>query len=446
VSASKPWIRLPPLLRERLPNGLEVIIAERRALPLVTIRLALRAGSSHDPAAMPGLAAFTARLLRQGAGARDAHAFAEDLDAIGGLLGASIGLDQLVIEAEFTADTWARGRDLFLDALLRPRFEEGEVARERERALAEIAQSQDDPDHVADRAFQAFVFEGHPYAHPPEGTAASLARMRRDDLVAFHRDALVPDGGVLAVIGDVRPAAEMAGLRDALAAWPGRGAEPAPPQPAGRLTSDRCVLVQDEGSTQAQYRCGNVSVRRTTPLYPALVLGNAVLGGGFTSRLVEAVRVERGLTYGIGSRFMLGMAPGSFLVSSFTRNAAVREMHELIGAVVATMRKEGPTHEEMEAARAYVLGVHARRLETPEALAQALCDAELFGLGLDAIEGFRRDIEATTREACLAAMQEALPEKLLTVIVGDRTHVEEAARGFGDLRVVGPDFAEPEPS
>jgi len=441
--SAKPWIRLPPLQRERLPNGLEVIVAERRALPLVSVRLALRAGSSHDPAAMPGLSAFTARLLRQGAGARDAHAFAEDLDAIGGLLGASIGLDQLVIEAEFTSDTWARGRELFLDALLRPRFDEGEVTRERERALAEIAQSQDDPDHVADRAFQSFVFEGNPYAHPPEGTAASLASIQREHVVAFHRDALVPDGGVLAVIGDVRLAEEVAALRDGLAGWRGRGAQPALPAPAARLASNRCVLVHDEGSTQAQYRCGNVSLRRSTPLYSALVLGNAVLGGGFTSRLVEAVRVERGLTYGIGSRFMLGMAPGSFLISSFTRNGAVKEMHELVVEVTARMRDEGPTHDELEAARAYVLGVHARRLETPEALAQSLCDAELFGLGLDAIEGFRRDIEATTREACRAALQEALPEKLLTVIVGDRTHVEEAARGFGDLRVVGPDFAEP---
>src|SRR5687767_10037284 len=116
MSAAKPWIRLPALLREQLPNGLQVILAERRALPLVTVRLALRAGSSHDPAALPGLSAFTARLLRQGAGARDAHRFAEDLDAIGGVFGASIGLDQLVIEAEFTADTWERGRELFLDA------------------------------------------------------------------------------------------------------------------------------------------------------------------------------------------------------------------------------------------------------------------------------------------------------------------------------------------
>jgi zinc protease len=436
------WVKLPPLRRERLPNGLTLIVAERPALPLVTLRLAFRAGSSHDPVHRAGLAAFTARMLRHGAGERDERRFAEDLDAIGGLFGASIGLDQLTVDAELTTETWDAGRALFLDALLRPTLPEAPLARERERALAEIAQSHDEPEHVASRAFQRFLYEGHPYGHPPEGTATSIAGVTRADVAGFHAEGMVPDGAVLVVVGDVDAAREMARWRDDLAGWGPAGHVPAPPDDAPDAPGGRVILVHDEGAGQAQWRTGNVGFRRVTPLYPHLVLANTILGGGFTSRLVQEVRVERGLTYGIGSRFMLGFSRGSFEIASFTKNATLTQMHEIVGRQVAAYRREGATADELAAARAYVLGLHVRRFETPDGLASALAEAEMHGLGEEMITGFRRAIESVTLADLNAAMPDLFPEAMLTVVVGDAGALAGPCAEIGEVTVVQSEFAE----
>lgn len=436
------WIRLPPIHRKRLPNGLSLIVAERPSLPLVTMRLAMRAGSSQDPADRAGLSAFTARMLRHGAGERDERAFAEDLDAIGGLLGASIGLDQLTIDAEFTTETWAQGRSLFLDELLRPRFEETAIARERERALAEIEQSHDEPEHVASRAFQRAAFEGHAYGHPPEGTARSMRLMDREDTSRFWKEGLVPDGAALVVVGDVNAADELARWEDDLAAWPASGHVPTEPLDAPALDGDSVLLVHDEGANQAQWRTGNIGFRRATPFFPHLILANTILGGAFTSRLMQAIRVERGLTYGIGSRFMLPISRGTFEIASFTKNATLLEMHEVARGCVDVFRREGATAEELESARAYILGMHVRRFETPDGLVSALTDAEIMGLGEDSITGFRQAIESVTLADMNAALPELFPERGLTVIVGDAETLQEKCATLGSVRVVMPDFAE----
>lgn len=434
------WIRLPPRVRETLPNGLTIIACERRALPLVGVRIALRAGSSHDPAGSPGLSAFTARLLQHGAGALPDREFAEELDGIGGGIAPSIGLDQLTIDAETMSDSWERGRSLVLDALLRPRFDEPAVGRERDRAIAEIDQSRDDPEHVAHRAFQRFAYRAHPYGHPPEGTATSLAAMTPDRLRAWHGRALVPDGGAIVIVGDIDPREEVARWRDALSGWTSRGVpatpEDAPPAEPG------VVLVHDEGSGQAQWRTGNVGLRRRTPHWFRIVAANAILGGGFTSRLVQEVRVERGLTYGIASRFVLGMAKGPFVISSFTKNATLLQMHEVAAGVLSSFRSGGATQDELDAAKAYVLGVHARRFETPEGLASALGDAEVYGLGEQSITGFRAGVEAVTLRDLNDALAELLPERLMTVVVGDAAQLEGACRAIGPVEIVQPDFAE----
>ena len=442
--SAAPWIQLPPMTRDVLPNGLTILVIENHSLPLVNMRLMMRAGTSHDPGSLPGLAAFTARLLKHGAGARDSREYASDLDFIGGEIGAGVGLDQMGLDAEFTTATWEQGLGLFLDTLLEPRFDAAEIERERARGIAEIAQNKDEPDHVADRAFQYHVFgEGaHPYGHPPEGTVASMNAMTREDLVRFHQHDMVPDGSVLVVIGDVDSSAAAKRLAAGLSPWKAAGAIPAVPADAPRMAG-RCVLVHDAGSSQVQYRMGNIGLKRLTPHYHALLVANTVFGGGFTSRLVNEVRVNRGLTYGIGSRFLLSLSPGPFLISSFTRNEKIGEMHEVITALLSALHRDGVSEDDIRSAKSFLLGQQVRRLEVPEALAAAIADAELLGLGAASITDFRAQVEAVDVSACHRAIEAAYPgDDIVTVLVGDKAEVAETAARFGDLKIVDADFAE----
>jgi zinc protease len=158
---------------------------------------------------------------------------------------------------------------------------------------------------------------------------------------------------------------------------------------------------------------------------------------------MREVRVHRGLTYGIHSRFVAARVPGPFAVSTFTRNETLSELHAVVTAELARIRREGITDEELAAARSFLVGLQVRRLETQEALAGAVAEAELYDLGLDSITAFRAEIERVDRAAAAAAIADAIPcDDLLTVLVGDESKIGATAATLGDITVVGVDFAE----
>lgn len=440
---SAPELQLPGLVREVLPNGLVVLIAVRRSLPLVSLRLALRAGGAQEPPERTGLSAMTARLLRRGAGKRDAAAFAEELDFLGALMGSGAGLDHVAVDAEFTTATLDAGLSLFLDAVVRPRFDRSEFEAERRRVIDEIRHGRDDTEELAEEALLHALFPGHPFGRCAVASVRAMERLRPEEPRDFHRRRWSPQGAVLAVVGDVDPPALLARLRGELGAW-GRQAEPGPVPPSPEPIAGRPVLlVNVPGSRQVQLRLGQVGVARDTPHRHALHVANTVLGGGFTSRLVDRVRVDEGLTYAIGSRFHPGRVPGPFVISSFTENPRLERLHGLVDEILQRFREEGPTEEEVRAARAYLAGIQPRRLETPGGLALALAEAELHGEGPEELTAFRARIEAVSREQAAEAARACLPGRdLLTVLVGDAEEIGETAARLGDVSVVELDFAE----
>ena len=188
---------------------------------------------------------------------------------------------------------------------------------------------------------------------------------------------------------------------------------------------------------------GSVGVERLTPHWFPLQVANTIFGGGFSSRLVDRVRVEEGLTYSISSRFMPGRVPGLYMISTFTENEQLGRLHGLVTGLLQDYRASGPTPEEVAAAQAFLAGMQPRRMETPGGLALALAEAELNGLGIESLTDYRREIEAVRPEDAALAARDCLPGKdLLTVLVGDADILAEAASQLGELRVVELDFAE----
>jgi zinc protease len=440
---SAPGVRLPPLRREVLPNGLTLLVVERRGLPLVTLRLTLRAGGAQEPTTSPGLSTLTARMLRRGAGPLDAAAFAEELDFLGGLFGTGSGLDHVAVDAEFTSATLDRGLELLTAAIRSPRFDADELARERQRMVEEIRQARDDTDEMAEEAFLHYLHPDHPFGRCSVGSVRATSRLQRGDVARFHAERWSPSGGVLVCVGDVARDAFADRIREALGDWAEDvGEGPAPPEPEP-LTGRPVVLVHSPGSRQVQVRIGNVGVPRRTPHWHALQVANTVFGGGFTSRLVDRIRVDEGLTYTIHSRFHPGRVAGPFVISTFTENAELGRLHELVTGLLSEFRRSGPTDAEVAAAQAYLAGMQPRRIETPAGLALSLSEAELNGLGLEAVTDYRRDVEAVGRaEAALAAARCLPDEHLLTTLVGDAEELAEQAAQLGQVRVVELDFAE----
>lgn len=435
---------LPRIAQAELPSGLTILVLERRTLPLVSVRLVSRAGCWRDPADRPGLAAFTWRLLRHGSGTRDGRQFAAELDFHGGHFATTTGLDHLVVDLEVPSAALDEGLDLYLGTLFSPRFDEGVVERERERAIAEIVQSRDEPDEVADEAMLRSFLPGHPYGHAAQGSVATLRSLTREDLVAFHATKLAPKDSVLVAVGDVDADAFLQRLAGLFSGW-APPSDPSPPLAAPERVKGRpVVLVHDPGSGQVQYRCGNVGVARATPHWHPLSVVTAAFGGGFTSRLVREVRVNRGLTYGVHARFVPGRVPGPFAISTFTKNESLVELHEVVTGELAKLHAGGITDAELTAAKAYLAGLQVRRLETSDALGGALAEALLFGLGLDSVTGYRREIQAVTHDAASAAIAACYPkDDLVTVVVGDESKVRASCERLGPVTVLDASFGDP---
>jgi zinc protease len=280
------------------------------------------------------------------------------------------------------------------------------------------------------------VYRGHPYGHPTDGRVRHLERLRRGDAAAFHRRWIGPAAATLVIVGALDPAEALALARRKLGRWRGGGeAPPAVPPPA---PVPRAVLVVDKPDlTQTQVRVATPALARKSPDYFAAVVANAIFGGGFTSRLMEAVRVNRGLSYGVRSRFAMSRAAGVFYLSSFTKVETTAELTEVMLDEARRFCDEGPSAEELERAQSYLAGLFPLALETHDQVAEKLADVKLYETSLDDVTGYRERVRAVTVEDCREVARRHFPvDRGVVVAVGPARQVAKALERFGPVAVM----------
>ncbi|MBI1799531.1 MAG: insulinase family protein, partial [Candidatus Eisenbacteria bacterium] len=178
-------VNLPPVTKVKLKNGLTVLVMSTHRLPLVDLRLVLRAGSVNDPAGKEGLAGLTADLLTQGAGARSAQQIAEDIAFVGGSLQGSASSEQMAVTCEVLKKDLTTGLGMFHDVIVSPAFPSEEFARRKDEALGSIVADRDDPSEVANKSLLPFLLGDSPLAHPVTGWEKSVRSIVREDVVAY---------------------------------------------------------------------------------------------------------------------------------------------------------------------------------------------------------------------------------------------------------------------
>jgi zinc protease len=433
-------LTLPPVRRATLPNGLVVLVMPTHRLPLVDFRLVVRAGAVDDPGGREGLANLTATLLTQGAGRRGAKQIAEDIAFVGGTLDASAGAEQIVVTAEVLTPHVASGLELFHDVVVAPTFPAEEFARKKAETLGAIASEKDDPAAVANNELGPFLLGHHPLAHPVEGWAKSVGALTRADVVAFHRQRVTPANAVLAIVGDVDPDSMIAALGRAFADWKG-GPGPAAPAAAPYGAPDpvrgrRVLIVSKPEVTQTQIRLATLGVPRNTPDYFPIVVANTILGGGFTSRLVNQIRVVQGLTYDISSGWRMYRNAGTYVIDTFTRNETLRKAIDSTLAVVGTLVDAGPTQAELDKAKRYLTGQFPLGLQAPDELAAQLLTIEFYGLDPHYLETYADHVNAVT----LADVRRVLKDRfgvgdLRILVVSNPDSASAALAGLGPIAV-----------
>ncbi len=384
--------------RIALDNGMILLLSEKHSIPMVTISMAIKAGNIASPADKPGLASITAALLSQGTEKRTAKQISSEIDFIGGSLSTGGGDDFATASLRVLKKDLRTGLDLLSDVLMHPVFDQKEIDRKVKATLAEIQRQKEEPGVVAGQAFEKIVYGDHPYGRTNDEVAAYLPKMTRQDILDFYKTRYSPNDTIIAVVGDVAEAEIVPLLSEYFKSW--KRTERAVPAPASVPVIDKTTVKKiDKSVTQASINIGNIGINRESPDYYAVMVMNYILGGGgFSSRLMDNIRDNKGLAYDVHSGFSAQKETGMFQVSIQTKNESA---NEVIAETLKEMRRiqnEPVSEKELADAKAYLTGSFPLRMDTSAKIASILTSIEIYNLGLDYPQRYPGLINAVTRE------------------------------------------------
>jgi zinc protease len=419
--------KLPAVAKGSLANGVALEVVEHHALPLVQLILVVEGGSRLD-GNQHGLASFTARMLTEGAGTRDANALQSELAFLGAQLSASSNTEATIVQLSVAKRSLAPALDLMADVVLRPAFPATNVKQQRDLRLSSMLQRRDQPTSIAALAFNQLVFPaGHPYHDPLDGDSSSAAGLDSARVRAFYESAMVPGRATFVAVGDITEPELRALLASRFGAWQRHGVPAAIPAVAVKpVTNDavKVYLVDKPGAAQSVIELGAPGADRMSPDYPAIVVMNTLLGASFSSRLNQNLRETKGYTYGISSRFGWQPVPGAFEVSSQIRTNVTDSSLVEIFKELRSIRDAPVDSVELARAKAYVaLGVPGR-FETNLGIASQLISLDEFRLPLSSTGDFMAKVNAVTAADVQRVARTYIPANTATlVIVGDLAKV-----------------------
>lgn len=411
---------LPQVAEKRLANGLRVVVAHSTDLPILTAALVFPAGAERDDPGLAGQASLTARLAPEGAGTLTGPEIARRAEDLGATLEGQGDWDQSGLVLTILADRAGQGLALMRLAAEQPRFEAGEVARIRGEELDALKVAWRDPERLAALAAAPLPFAGTPFGHVPGGTPGSLRRIGPDDLVRFHRTWWTPAGAILVLTGDVSPQAGFALAEQAFGSWIASRGPPVADPPVGAPAPGRFLAIDLPGAEQAGIVMVQRAVARDDPRYYAGRVANEVLGGGYSSRLNQEIRIRRGLSYGAQSSLVARRSNGVLQADSQSRNETAGAVVSLMEAQLASLAAQPSSADELEARKSALIGAYGRALATTDGLADILSDLAVDGVPLDEISVHAARIEAVRADEVQAFARDVLqPGRSHVVVVGD---------------------------
>jgi zinc protease len=441
INADEPWrseipkpaaarpLQLATPVSEMLPNGLTLILNERRGLPIVAANLVLRTGSDANPLDKPGLASFTAAMLDEGTATRNALQIADEVAQLGASLGIGSSMDATTLSVRSLSKNFGAAVDVLADVTLRPAFPAQEIERQRTSRLAALVQQRDNPNQVAATVTASALYGSkHPYGYPEIGTEAALKSVSRADMEAFWKQNFVPNNAALVVAGDISMSELKALAEKAFGGWPkGTPAQPALGAPA--TTSARVVIVDKPGSPQTQLRVAGIGAPRSSPDFRPMQVMNLALGGLFSSRINMNLREEHGYTYGANSNFSFRRAAGPFQIASGVRTdvtaAAVGEIFKEVRGMV----DKPVSAEELQKAKDSLANSLPGAFESSANAVNNFSNVFIYNLGLDYYSRYAEQVNAVTPDQALAMSKKYLvPANMVVIAVGDRAKIEPELR------------------
>jgi len=441
-------LKLPPLQRTTLSNGLKVVLAERHAVPVVQLSLIVDAGHAADSLAKPGTSNLALAMISNGTKTRNALQISARSEELGAQIGAGSTLDTSFISLNAISNQLPNSLELFSDILLNPTFPQDELVRLKGQSIAAIQQAKSQPRGIASRLFPGLIYgEGHPYANPFSGigTEASVNSMTVDELRAFYKRWVRPDNATLLIVGDTTLQQIQPMLEQRLAGWH------APPEPlptksvstVALPSKPRIFLVNRTGAEQSLVFAVHLAPPRSDPANVAFETVNTVLGGSYISRINMNLRQEKHWSYGAGSSLIDAKGQRPFLVSATVQTDKTAEsMQETLKELRGLAGAHQATDAEIRAAKDALVLTLPGSNETAREVANSYADILTFGLPDSYLNEYVDKVETlSAADLQTAATQLIHPDALTWVIVGDLAAIEAPIRklSMGEVKVLDAD-------
>lgn len=431
-------VQLPRPTVVKLDNGLTVILLEDHKLPTVAFTMWIRPGQLGDPDDVPGLALFTASMLREGTGHRTSAQISEEVDSLGANLNANsaFGAGYTVVTASGLSNDSERVLDLMSDMVLHPVFPTGELMQYKQREQAALEQRLANPGFLAQQAIRRLL-----YVEPPLSVASptkdSVEKVTAEDLKRFHGQHYRPGNTLLGVTGDFQTPAMRALAEKYLGAWTGAAEQPVELPKSVTTQPAKITLVDRPGSVQTFIVGGDRTIQRTDPDYYALAVMNQVLGGGPQSRLFLDLREEHSYTYGAYSRFTAEGYAGDWNSSAAVRSPVTDGSMERFIYEFKRIGEERVPPDELDDARRAIVAGFALSLERPGELLNNMLEVQFLGLPADYWDKYPDRISAVSAAEVQAAARKYVDlSHMQWVCVGDRKQIEEVLAKYGKVAVV----------
>ncbi len=408
------------------PGGHTAWLVQETSIPMLALNLHFAGGASLDPADKAGATRLMVGLIEEGAGDLDRAGFARAADALSARFGFSAGRDGVSVGATMLTENRDASVDLLALALTAPRFDPQAIDLVRPQLLSVIDAGRKDPSTLAREAFREAAFGDHPYVRPVDGTAETVASLTRDDILDAHRRAFTRGRVTIAAVGDIDPQALGALLDDLLGDLPADG--PPLPVPADTVDAAEQIVIPLD-TPQSQIVAGHSGILPGDPDFlPAFVANHIFGGGGFSARLLNELREERGLTYGVSSTLSTARYGPLVLAGLSTANADAAQAIELLRAEWRRLAEEGVTEDELAAAKRFLTGAYPLQFDGNRRIASLLVGLQLGGRDLDYVARRNALIEALTLDQVNAAAARVFrPDVLRVVVVGQPEGVETSA-------------------
>jgi zinc protease len=426
-----PTLKLPSIEHLKLSNGLPVVLLEKHQVPVVSLDLIVKGGSSLDPDKKIGLAALTASMMTEGAGKLGALQLADAIDFLGARISATAGFHSLSVDLYAPVARLDQALPLFADVALHPTFPSPELERKRLQLLTRLLQARDEPTAVANVLYDRTLYgDHHPYGVSVYLDEETIRSFTVDDIRKYHSSVFFPNNATLIVVGDIKSDALLPKLESAFSGWKSGQVPTSPALEAKQVPEREVFLVDKPGAPQSELRVGLIGAPRLTEDYFTLVTLNTILGGSFTSRLNSNLREKNGYTYGAGSNFGFRLWPGPFMIRTAVQTEVTDKAVAEIMKELEAIRQPIPAGE-LDRGKNYVALRFPGRFQSVRGIASQLEELVTYGLPDSYFNDYVGRILAVTQSDTQKAAEKYLdPGRMAIIVVGDRAKVEPGLRAL----------------